>query len=156
MVTIRRAQPDDFAELALILNEHVEDGCIPMSDTELLEWMQGGGNKASWWVAIENDSIVVAGFQFIEPSQTPSTCEIATFVRKGHERKGIGSLLFAQTKQVALDLGYLSIHATIREDNVSGLHYYSSRGFQSHGLIKNHQLENGKVVNKVIKRLELT
>ena len=155
MVTIRRAQPDDFAELALILNEHVEDGCIPMSDTELLEWMRSGGNKASWWVAIENDSIVV-GFQFIEPSQTPSACEIATFVRKGHERKGIGSLLFAQTKQVALDLGYLSIHATIREDNVSGLHYYSSRGFQSHGLIKNHQLENGKVVNKVIKRLELT
>ncbi|EAR53109.1 acetyltransferase, GNAT family protein [Oceanicola granulosus HTCC2516] len=54
---------------------------------------------------------------------------IATFVRAGHGRGGIGSALFAVTREAARAAGLVAIDATIRRENAGGLAYYGRMGF---------------------------
>ena len=41
-------------------------------------------------------------------------------------------------------------------DNEGGLAYYQSRGFENYGRIENYVLSDGTVVDKVLKRLDIT
>ncbi len=158
VVPANRLHCTDMAEL---LNEVIAEGgttaiTTPVSASDIQTKMERNPGKSAWHVA-EDEEGRVQGFQWIDSADylPPEAAEIATFARVGKTGLGIGSALFEATKQAARDLGYGWINANIRADNTGGLAYYQSRGFEDYGRIDNYRMENGQVVDKVLKRLNL-
>ncbi len=159
-VSIVKAGKLHLSEMADLLNEVIEIGGTtaltgPVTAKILEEWMSAP--RSAWHVA-EDESGHVLGFQWVaEASYLPvEAAEIATFARVDKTGLGIGSKLLEHTKVAARQLGYRWINANIRADNESGLTYYQSRGFENYGRIANYELPDGRVVDKVLKRLDLT
>lgn len=159
MIHVRKAGRLNTRQMADILNEIIAEGgttalTVPVSPDDFAEWISH--DRSAWHVA-ETENGRVVGFQWIEPSGElpPDAAEIATFARTGQTGLGIGSALFHATKTAARDLGYTWIRANIRADNVGGLAYYQSRGFEDYGRIEGYVMENGQTVDKVLKRFEL-
>lgn len=125
---------------------------------DILAWMRTAPEASAWHVA-ETEAGEILGFQWIAPGDgylPPEAAEIATFAKPGHQGLGIGSRLFEATRAAARALGYAWINANIRADNISGLTYYQSRGFEDHGRIPGYRLADGTVVDKILKRYDLT
>lgn len=148
-------------EMAHILNELIADGtttalATPVSKDDMLKKMSHAPRRSAWHVAEEGDSSVV-GFQWIAPAEylPEDAAEIATFARMGKTGIGIGSALFEATKDAAQKLGYAWINADIRADNIGGLAYYQSRGFEDYGRKNGVRMSNGRLVDKVLKRYDL-
>lgn len=161
MITVRKAGAMDARDMADLLNAIIRKGGTTAFVEEvtrdtLLEWFGYAPDQSVWHVA-EDDNGVLLGFQSIEPHEKlPSdACDIATFVRVGQTGLGIGSKLFDATKKAAVALGYTWINATIRADNVGGLTYYQSRGFEDYARHKDVPLDNGHIVDRVSKRYDL-
>jgi len=159
-VHIRRGTPLDWPGTARLLNDIISAGGTtaltkPMLPDDLGAWLEADAEISAWHVAETRGEIV--GFQWIGPypGLPPEACEIGTFVRIGQTGLGIGSKLFEATKKAARRLGYVWIDAEIRADNEGGLIYYQSRGFRRYGLKEGLVLEDGTVVNKVLKRFDL-
>lgn len=157
---VRRAGPLDARAMAELLNEIVAIGgttaiTAPVAPEGLADRMETMPRNA-WHVAEAEDGTLM-GFQWIEQidSLPPEAASIATFARVGKTGLGIGSALFTATRGAARDLGYRWINADIRADNTGGLAYYQSRGFEDYGRKTGVRLEDGTVVDKVLKRYDL-
>ena len=105
-------------------------------------------DRVACTVALD-DAGMVLGFQSLRrarPGDAYGTPEgwgsIGTHVAPDAGRKGVGTALFAVTRQAASEAGIGRIDAAIRDDNPMGLAYYEARGFRT------HRIENG-VVHKV-------
>jgi len=160
MIHVRRAGPVDARALAEILNAIIAQGgstalTDPVTGDQLAEWMRSAG--AIWHLA-EDDTGRALGFQWVEPhpEHGPGVAQIATFARIGQTGLGIGSALFRTTKTACARAGYDWINAEIRADNAGGLAYYQSRGFEDYGRIEGYALGDGRRVDKVLKRFDLT
>ncbi|WP_299045154.1 GNAT family N-acetyltransferase [uncultured Tateyamaria sp.] len=161
MIHVRPAIALDAPSMADLLNPIIEEGGTTAITTrvtgrDLADWMAEKGRSA-WHVAVD-DGERVLGFQWIAAGADylPSdAAEIATFVQVGQTGLGIGSRLFDATRKAARDLGYAWINANIRADNEGGLIYYQSRGFQDYGRIEGHEMANGQIVDKILKRYDL-
>lgn len=161
MVSIRIARKSDTNQMAEILNALIDEGSstalmTKVSGDDLWSKAQQGGPKSVWHVAVDDEDLV-QGFQWIAPQEKlpPEACDIATFARIGKTGLGIGSKLFEKTKATATRFGYSWINANIRADNVSGLAYYTSRGFYDYDQIKGVRMDDGRIVDKVLKRYDL-
>lgn len=160
MIHIRPAGPLDAPAMARLLSEIIVAGGTTaltgtVDGTAILSWMSGG-IRAAWQIA-EDDAGALVGFQWIEQVEAlpPVAAEIATFVQIGRTGLGIGSSLFRATEAAARRLGYRWIRANIRADNISGMTYYQSRGFEDYGRIEGYRMADGLVVDKVLKRFDL-
>ncbi|MEM7717612.1 MAG: GNAT family N-acetyltransferase [Pseudomonadota bacterium] len=147
--------------MAEILNEIIEKGgttaiATPVTADEITSWMQQEPSRSAWHVAEKPDGAVL-GFQWIAPADylPQDAAEIATFARIGHTGHGVGSALFKSTANAARALGYRWINANIRTDNEGGIAYYQSRGFETYGYKSGVRMDNGQVVDKVLKRFDL-
>lgn len=157
---IRLAHDLDAGEIAALLNEIIAIGGTTaltgeVSREDILGWMSRP--NGAWHVA-ETEEGEILGFQYIAPGASylpPEAAEIATFAKPGKQGLGIGSKLFEATRATAKQLGYSWINANIRADNESGLAYYQSRGFEDYGKIEGYQMADGRVVDKILKRLDL-
>lgn len=157
---IRPAHDLDAGEIAALLREIIAIGGTTaltghVSRDDILGWM---GRPNGFWHVAETEEGEILGFQYIAPGAgylPPDAAEIATFAKTGKQGLGIGSKLFEATRKVAKDLGYAWINANIRADNDSGLAYYQSRGFEDYGKIEGYQMADGRVVDKILKRLDL-
>ncbi|THH34624.1 GNAT family N-acetyltransferase [Aliishimia ponticola] len=162
MIDTRPATPLDARPMAALLNAIIEKGGTtalvrPVTAEDLHDWMEEETpGRSAWHVAVAEDGEIV-GFQWIEPAQylPEDAAEIATFVQIGRTGLGIGSALFEATKKAARHIGYAWINANIRADNDGGLVYYQSRGFRDYDRWEGYKLENGEVVDKVLKRYDL-
>lgn len=157
---IRPATQFDTGPMAALLNEIIDQGGTTamtrlVHKQDLWDWISAGGDRAAWHVAESGDDIV--GFQWIGPKAglPKLACDIATFVKIGQVGLGIGSQLFTATRRAGENLDYAWINATIRADNSSGLTYYQSRGFRVYDHQHGVALENGQIVDKVLKRFDL-
>ena len=159
MIHVRRAGALDCRAMAELLNAIIAKGgttamVAPVTARELQGWLV---TPDSAWHLAEDESGTLKGFQYIEPHPDlpEGGVDVATFVRLGETGLGIGTALFEQTKSAARELGYRHIHAIIRADNVGGLAYYQSRGFEDFRRLPNCELADGTRVNKIWKRYEL-
>ncbi|MEH6360480.1 MAG: GNAT family N-acetyltransferase [Amylibacter sp.] len=102
----------------------------------------------------ENSTGILMGFQALEHhTELPQDCaDIATFVKHSTTQSGIGTALFQHTLRHAQQRGIDSINATIRQDNASGIAYYSRMGFTDHSVIRDVPLLDGTKVNRISKR----
>ena len=158
-IHIRKAGPLDAANIAVLLNEIIAKGGTtamvrPVLNKEIRKWMTQ--SNAVWHLA-ENDAGTVLGFQWIEPHPDlpDDATDIASFVKLGQTGLGIGTALFEATVKAARSLGYRKIDAIIRADNLGGLAYYQSRGFETIRLVADTELEDGTRVDKIWKRFNL-
>ncbi|MDP3547900.1 MAG: GNAT family N-acetyltransferase [Phreatobacter sp.] len=88
----------------------------------------------------EQDGVIL-GFQALEwtdpdwAGANPLPADwalVATFVAIGAQGGGVGSRLFAATREAARAAGVRMIDATIRRENRGGLAYYSRMGFEDY------------------------
>ena len=127
MIDIRKGGALDFGPAAELLNEIISIGGTtalvkPITRHELRDWFHAEPERSAWHVAIAENG-ALQGFQWIGPNPQdlpPEACDITTFVRPGQSGLGIGSKLFDETRQAAVDLGYDWINANIRADNDGG------------------------------------
>lgn len=161
-VSVRPAKNSDALEMAEILNEIIEiGGTTAYTSAVTPEYLASRMNEApevsAWHVALDIADQCV-GFQWITSAGylPKEACEIATFAKVGRTGLGIGSALFDATHKAAKELGYDWINANMRADNESGLTYYNSRGFKDYSRQEGVQLANGLVIDKILKRLDLT
>lgn len=159
-LTVRPAVAFDARQMADLLNEIIRVGGTTAITRELtaedMKDRMARSIRSAWHVAETPDGDIV-GFQWIDQidSLPPEAASIATFARVGRTGLGIGSALFRATEQAARDLGYIWINADIRADNEGGLIYYQSRGFEDYARKTGIRLDDGTVVDKVLKRYDL-
>ena len=161
-ITIRPATDADAPGMAELLSEIIEIGGTtaytdPITSDYLIGCMAEAPGASAWHIAL-NDTGVCVGFQWVTIADylPEEACEIATFAKAGQTGLGIGSKFFAATKAAAISLGYKWINANIRSDNESGLAYYSAKGFKDYDRQIGIQLANGLVVDKILKRFDLS
>jgi L-amino acid N-acyltransferase YncA len=157
---IRHAAPADAPDMIALLQVIVDaggttafEGTVPPDF--IASVLDGSLPRSVAHVAEVEGEII--GFQYIKPmGDDPSLATIATFAKEGQTGRGIGSALFAETRDAAIGFGYGQIDATIRADNTGGLAYYSRMGFQDFEVFPNVPLSDGTPVDRVSKRLDLT
>jgi L-amino acid N-acyltransferase YncA len=161
MISVRPPITLDTTDMARLLNEIIEAGgttaiARPVTGQDLAEWIAFDPHRSAWHVAVDSAERIV-GFQWITSAEylPKEAAEIATFVQVGQTGLGIGSSLFDATRKTAKALGYKWINANIRADNEGGLIYYQSRGFQDYRVIEGHQMADGQLVDKRLKRFDL-
>ena len=81
--------------------------------------------------------------------------DIGTFVHPDIQRGGIGAALFAATLRWARANRVPTLLAVIRADNRVGLGYYAKCGFVDWGSEPDITLQDGRVVGRVTKRLDV-
>lgn len=161
MIAVRPMMPEDVAASCRILNQIIEIGGttafeVPFSEPLFAQSYLKGADKICCNVALD-DQGEVAGFQWLGTHDAlPGDCaDIATFTRRIPALRGAGRALFHETTKVAGSLGFRTINATIRADNVPGLSYYEKMGFRDYSVAYGVPLRDGTPVNRISKRFEL-
>ena len=161
-LTIRPAQDDDIEGMRALLNDIIRvDGTTAitneLSPAEIREWFITGDSVVSCLVAVDFDGAIV-GFQSLSTygSLPSGWVDIATFASRSRHQTGVGSALFAQTRDVAAKRGLSTINASIRVDNAGGLAYYSRMGFETYRVEDGDPKAQGRPFNRNHKRFDLT
>ncbi len=160
-LAIRAASADDIEGMRTLLNEIIRVGGTTaitneLSPDEMREWFISGEKVVSCFVAVDSDGTVV-GFQSLSTYGTlpAGWVDIATFASRSRHKSGVGSALFARTREAASRLGFSAINATIRVVNEGGLAYYSRMGFETYLVEDGDPQAQGRVFNRVHKRFDL-
>ena len=159
--TVRPTVRADAAALADLLNEIIVAGGttayqIPFTPKRFAQAHIDGPAVLTSVVALDGDGVPM-GFQILlRDERLPADWgDIGTFARRGMTTRGIGSALFAATREAARGLGLVGINATIRADNVGGLTFYGKQGFVDHAVAPAVPLNDGTPVDRISKRYSL-
>jgi len=159
--TVRPTVRADAAALADLLNEIIAAGGttayqIPFTPEGFAQAHIDGPAVLTSVVAQGEDGVPM-GFQILlRDERLPEGWgDIGTFARRGMTSRGIGSALFAATRDAARDLGLVGINATIRADNSGGLTFYGKQGFVDHSVAAAVPLNDGTPVDRISKRYSL-
>jgi len=153
---VRQAVSADAAAMAALLNEIIAIGGTtahqhPKSAERVRADYIDGPDVQTCVVAEEGGCLT--GWQSVGLWQGES--HIGTFVRPGIQARGVGAALFTLTRDLAARAGIARIAATIRADNVPGLAYYARLGFRDTGSDPGFALDNGTVVGRIHRHLDL-
>ena len=155
---IRPVRNEDATVLADLLNEIIAGGGTTALEKlftpgALAGDMLTGPGVICCFVALDDDGSL-GGFQsLVRSDDLPNDVgDIATFSRVGRVRKGMGSQLFAVTRQAATEKGLAAVNATIRADNIGGLAFYGRLGFEPYRITRAVLLCDGTPVDRVSKR----
>jgi ribosomal protein S18 acetylase RimI-like enzyme len=158
LIHVRPAKLTDAGVLCDLLNEIIRIGGttayeIPMTVDEFIECFLSGPNFVSCFVAEDEKSGLLLGFQTLERHvELPDEGNIATYARPEPKIPGVGTALFAATRVKAYGSALSAINATIRADNAAGLAFYKKMGFEDNKITKAVPLEDGTPVDRVSKR----
>ena len=160
-IPVRAIQKTDVPEACRILNEIIAAGGTtafetPFTDDVFAQCYLTGADIICCHVALDETG-QVAGFQWLgRNDELPADCaDVATFARRRPLLKGTGRALFPVTVKSARKLGFASINATIRADNVPGLSYYAKMGFVDHNVKQDVPLSDGTLVSRISKRYDV-
>jgi L-amino acid N-acyltransferase YncA len=158
-LTVRPVSSADTPELAELLNAIIARGGTtaleePFTPERLDRTYLTGPEVISCVVAVDSDSGRLAGFQTLtrEDDIPEDWGDIGTFSRVDGIQKGVGSALFAATRERARALGLAGLNATIRTDNTGGLTFYGKMGFEDYAIERAVPLKDGTPVDRIRKR----
>jgi L-amino acid N-acyltransferase YncA len=161
-IAVRPVTPADAPALAELLNGIIARGGTtalqkPFTPERLDHTYLTGPDVLSCLVAVDGASGLLEGFQtLIREAYLPEDWgDIGTFSRVGGTQKGVGSALFAATRERACALGLAAINAQIRADNEGGLAFYGKLGFQDYQVDRAVPLGDGTPVDRINKRYPL-
>lgn len=129
----------------------------PLSEAQFSSYFLTGTNALFCHVALETSSGDPIGFQAVgrHPDLPEGWGDIATFARLDPKVPGVGTMLFPQTLRRADDCSISVLNAMIRADNASGLAYYRKMGFLTYRTLEAVPLDNGRRVDRILKRYDL-
>lgn len=141
---IRAAHKQDVQGMTLVLNEIISIGGTTAHDCSfdhdrMLDVFISPPRKISCHVACEGNHVI--GFQALEwadpdwPGENPLPQDwaiISTYVKQSHHGRGVGAALFVKSLLAARTAKVRCIDATIRRENVGGLAFYTSLGFEDY------------------------
>ena len=160
-LTVRPAVDADIEGMRTLLNEIIRVGGTTaitkeLSSDEMRECFISGENLVSCFVAVDSNG-AIAGFQSLSTygSVPIGWVDIATFASRSRHKSGVGSALFARTREAASKLSFSTINASIRIDNVGGLAYYSRMGFQTYLNEIGDPQTHERAFNRVHKRFDV-
>ena len=158
MISVRRAKPDDAAEMCDLLNEIIKQGGTTahedlFSEAQFIRHFITDEKVISCFVALDASN-KIAGFQNMTHHQNlpEKWADIATFARQTAKVKGVGTALFEQSKSFARQNGFIAINATIRADNKGGLAFYNKMGFETYAETKGKPLKDGTPIDRISKQ----
>jgi L-amino acid N-acyltransferase YncA len=161
-VVVRPAEAADAEPLTELINAIIERGGTTALEEPFtpgkLNWIYlTGPDVICCFVAVDAETGELAGFQTLGrwPGLAEGLGDIGTFARIGGQQQGVGTQLFAATRERARALGVQAINATIRADNTGGLAFYSRLGFVDHHVDKDGPLKSGRPVDRISKRFPL-
>lgn len=153
---IRPATPDDAPAMTAILNEIIAIGGTTAHETRktaaTVQAHYIDGPDVITSVVAEEEGVVI-GWQSVGLWQ--GEAHIGTFVKPGIQARGVGSALFALTREMAKTAGVTAIIASIRADNVPGLAFYARAGFVDCGYEPDFALQDGRKVGRRHRRFDL-
>ena len=159
---IRPATREDAPALAELLNAIIARGGTtaleePYSADALADAYLVGPEVICCFVAVDAETGTLEGFQTLGryPSLPDGWADIGTFARVGGTQRGIGTALFAATREEARRQGLQGINATIRADNTGGLAFYGRMGFEDYDVARGVPLKDGTPVDRVSRRYQL-
>ena len=161
---VRPVRPEDAPDLTDLINEIIGEGGTtaferPFTSDRLAQQYLSGPSVVSAVVALDVSTGRLEGFQILGDFGTPlpkGWADIGTYVRLSSKQRGVGSALFAVTRERARHLGLIAINATIRADNHGGLLFYAKQGFEDYAVQPAIPLGDGRRVDRVQKRFRLT
>ena len=136
---VRPAQPADTVAMSHVLTEILQSwqSDRPGDPAHVLTYYVTHPESLACTVAVDPDG-GLKGFQSLKIAKPQNAYDvpagwgiIGTYVSLCSGRKGIGTLLFAQTLDAARRAGLTKIDATIGKTNLSGRGYYSAMGFRT-------------------------
>jgi RimJ/RimL family protein N-acetyltransferase len=150
---------EDAPALALLLNKVIAGGGTtaleePFDDERLASKYLTGPAVLCCFVAHDPIMPEPLGFQtLVQEEWLPDGWgDIGTFAQVGGNKRGIGSALFAATRDRAVQLGLVALNATIRADNAGGLAFYNKIGFEDYAIKRDVPLRCGQPVDRISKR----
>jgi GNAT superfamily N-acetyltransferase len=152
---IETAQRAHLADMVRIMNGLIAMGDdtayrTPFTQDRLWDHMALNADVVSRLVAVRDGHVL--GFQYTNWTDKPAgRAYIASFMDPRAQGQGIGRALFTQTVLAAKQAGVVTLDATIRTDNVSGLAYYTAMGFVDHQIYRDVTLSDGTRVDQVQK-----
>ena len=160
-LSINPAVDADTEGMRSLLNEIIRVGgttafTSELSIDEMRDWFISGENVVSCLVGVDSNGAIV-GFQSLSKcgSLPAGWVDIATFASRSRHKSGVGSALFARTREAASKLRFSAINATIRVVNEGGLAYYSRMRFETYLVEDGDPQAQGRVFNRVHKRFTL-
>jgi len=161
-IIVRPAEDADAPALATLLNAVIARGGTtaleqPFTPDRLAHAYLTGPDVFCCFAAFDRDTGEALGFQTVvrEEGVPEGWGDIGTFARVGGTQRGIGTALFAATRERARELGLAGLNAEIRADNHGGLAFYRRMGFEDHGVERAVPLADGTPVDRIIKRYPL-
>jgi L-amino acid N-acyltransferase YncA len=161
-IEVRPVRSRDAHELAELLNAIIARGGTtaleePFTPERLDQTYLTGPEVISCVVAVDPDSGRLEGFQTLirEPDLPENWGDIGTYSRVDGIQRGVGTALFAATRERARELGLEAIRATIRADNSGGLTFYGKMGFEDYDVARAVPLMDGTPVDRIHKRYPL-
>ncbi|WP_157082788.1 GNAT family N-acetyltransferase [Sphingomonas asaccharolytica] len=158
---VRPTVRTDAPALADLLNEIIAAGGTTAYETpftpEAFADAHIDGPAVITSIIAEDEDGRPMGFQILLASGKlgPGWGDIGTFARRGSTARGIGSALFAATKDAATAAGLKTINATIRADNSGGLTFYARMGFVDYAVARAVPLADGTPVDRISRRYDL-
>lgn len=151
---IRPVRIDDADGMSRVLKEIIDaTGRQRQYDRDhVIELYISDPNRVECHVAIADGEIL--GFQSLKHATEGNLYGVAvgwgiigTHVSPRAARKGVGSALFAATRQAATVAGIIDIDASIGDNNDMGLAYYEAIGFRTYRtspgrICKQYKMEN--------------
>lgn len=161
-IEVRDAVRGDAAEMAALLNAIIQQGGTTaleeaFTPERFAEAYLDGPDVLCCFVAVDREAGRIEGFQTLGryAGLPDDVGDIGTFARIDGKQRGVGSALFAATRERARALGLAAINATIRADNFGGLAFYGKQGFEDHSITPGVPLKDGRPVDRVSKRFRL-
>ena len=159
---VRPATVADAPALAELLNAIIARGGTtslqkPFTPEQLAQSYLTGPRVLSCVVAQDRETGELLGFQTLthEAHLPDNWGDIGTFARVGGTKRGVGTALFAATRERARQLGLAGLNAEIRADNQGGLTFYGRMGFEDHHVDPAVPLSDGTPVDRITKRYPL-
>ena len=159
---VRPAADIDAPALAELLNAIIARGGTtalerPFTPERLAQRYLTGPDVLCCFVAVDSATGEALGFQTLvrEDHLPEGWGDIGTFTRVGGTQRGVGSVLFARTRERARELGLVGLNAEIRADNLGGLAFYGRMEFEDHGVKPGVPLADGTPVDRIYKRYPL-
>lgn len=137
---VRPAEPADSEGMSIVLQEILAlwNSDRPCSVGHVRSFYVEHPDRIACSVAVSDDGAIL-GFQSLKLAKDGSGWNvptgwgiIGTYVKLAAGRQGIGTALFAVTRQAAREAALPSIDATIDENNALGLAYYEAMGFRAY------------------------
>ena len=160
---VRPASDIDSPTLAELLNTIIARGGTtalerPFTPERLAQRYLTGPDVLCCFVAVDPSTGEPLGFQtLVRENHLPEGWgDIGTFTRVGGTQRGVGTALFARTRERAREIGLAGLNAEIRADNAGGLAFYGRMGFEDYDVKSAVPLADGTPVDRVFKRYALS